>query len=486
MAPSLVRPQGHLSPAEALELAQKAPTILRNNPNAFSSSPLVSLFSASETPEIWIIYENLLLACLRTGDGQAAHQCLERLVIRFGDDNERIMAFKGLVKEAEADNDGELVQVLKEYETILGQNATNIPVAKRRVALLKSTGKISEAISALNSLLDFSPTDAEAWAELADLYLSQGLYSQAIFALEEVLVLTPNAWNIHARMGEVLYMAASASDGSSQQQLAESVKRFARSIELCDDYLRGYYGLKLANHQATNKLLKEPSKPSRQTDADDWAVPDTNTVQKLNEVATQKLAEIVRRNSAKDRLWQGYDESEVAAARDLLSKESVELQGQSLLLRRPQATRSLGSFLMSVEFGLHFHDALPRTVQSTFTLDPTFATSLSHMHNNVAHLQEHGVVRFVANNIIPSRRRENEAAHGRLTPSVPSVTKRLIRTSPETFRPRTQFSRRQAPDQNKTHEIGVKAKVPYSTLSTGQRAAGVAGAVVDVGIAVFA
>lgn len=126
MAPSLIRPQGHLSPAEALELAQKAPTILRNNPTAFSSSPLLSLFSASETPEIWTIYENLLLACLRTGDSQAAHQCLERLVIRFGNENERIMAFKGLVKEAEADNDGELAQVLKEYETILGQNATNI------------------------------------------------------------------------------------------------------------------------------------------------------------------------------------------------------------------------------------------------------------------------------------------------------------------------------------------------------------------------
>ncbi|KAL3303252.1 hypothetical protein RB213_014981, partial [Colletotrichum asianum] len=69
---------------------------------------------------------------------------------------------------------------------------------------------------------------------------------------------------------------------------------------------------------------------------------------------------------------------------------------------------------MSVDFGLHFHDALPRTVQSTFKLDPTFATSLSHMRNNVAHLQEHGdlkIVRFIANNIIPSRRRENEAAH---------------------------------------------------------------------------
>ncbi|TDZ32247.1 TPR repeat protein oca3 [Colletotrichum spinosum] len=321
MAPSLIRPQGHLSPAEVLELAQQAPTILRNNPKAFSSSPLISLLSAAETPEIWIIYENLLVACLRTGDSQAAHQFLERLVIRFGNDNERIMAFKGLVKEADADNDGELVQVLKEYETILGQNATNIPVAKRRVALLKSTGKISDAIAALNSLLDFSPTDAESWAELADLYLSQGLYSQAIFALEEVLVLTPNAWNIHARMGEILYMASSASEAPSQQQLTESVKRFCRSIELCDDYLRGYYGLKLV----TNKLLKESSKSSRQTDSEDWVLPDPSTIQKLNQTATQKLADIVRHHGAKERLWQGYDESEVAAARDLLSKESVDL-----------------------------------------------------------------------------------------------------------------------------------------------------------------
>lgn len=57
-------------------------------------------------------------------------------------------------------------------------------------------GRTSAAVNALNSLLDMSPTDAEAWAELADLYLAQGLYSQAIFAQEEVLVLQPNAWNV--------------------------------------------------------------------------------------------------------------------------------------------------------------------------------------------------------------------------------------------------------------------------------------------------
>ena len=51
---------------------------------------------------------------------------------------------------------------------------------------------------------------------------------------------------MHARLGEVELMAASVtSDGNTQKYLAEAIKRFCRSIELCDNYLRGYYGLKL-------------------------------------------------------------------------------------------------------------------------------------------------------------------------------------------------------------------------------------------------
>lgn len=48
-------------------------------------------------------------------------------------------------------------------------------------------------------------------------------------------------------------MAATASgavEGSVQKYLAESLKRFSRSIELCDDYLRGYYGLKLVRSRS--------------------------------------------------------------------------------------------------------------------------------------------------------------------------------------------------------------------------------------------
>ena len=126
MVAKLNRPQGELSPEEALNLAQQAPSILKHNPKAFSSTPLISLFSAAESPEIWIIYENLILSCCRTGDSKSAHECVERLVVRFGDTNERVMALKGLVKEAIADNQGELTQLLMEYDSILGPEATNI------------------------------------------------------------------------------------------------------------------------------------------------------------------------------------------------------------------------------------------------------------------------------------------------------------------------------------------------------------------------
>ncbi|RYO87333.1 hypothetical protein DL762_004263 [Monosporascus cannonballus] len=316
MTSSLLRPPSHLPPAIVLKHSQLAPRILENTTGAISNSALQSLLASSETSELWTTYENLLLSCLRTGDDEAAHRCLGRLVKRFGDENERVLALKGLLKEAEAEDDATLEVILNDYDQILADNPTNIPIIKRRVALLRSMGKVDESVSALISLLDFSPTDAEAWAELADLYLSQGLYSQAIFALEEVLVLQPNAWNTHARLGEVLLMAAKASSqGDASRRLSEALKRFCRSIELCDDYLRGYYGLKL--------LLNDPPKVSRQQDSDGFSVPEPTTLQRLDAVATEKLAEIVRNNSAGKRGWQGYDQAEVAAARELLENKSM-------------------------------------------------------------------------------------------------------------------------------------------------------------------
>lgn len=126
MPPSLLHPPSHLSPEGARQQATLAPSILKNFPESISSTPILSLFSAPETAELWVTYENLLLACLRTGDDLSAHKCLERLIKRFGDKNERMMAFKGLVKEATAKNNTELEAILKEYDNILAEEENNI------------------------------------------------------------------------------------------------------------------------------------------------------------------------------------------------------------------------------------------------------------------------------------------------------------------------------------------------------------------------
>jgi ER membrane protein complex subunit 2 len=141
MAPSLLHPPSQLSPAAAMQLAQQAPIVLQSSPSRISSNPLLALLSASETPDLWLTYENLLLSCLRTGDEATAHQCLERLVSRFGDNNERIMALKGLTQEAAAVDNKGLETVLREYDGILKENDTNIVSLPRTMVCLEDTAK---------------------------------------------------------------------------------------------------------------------------------------------------------------------------------------------------------------------------------------------------------------------------------------------------------------------------------------------------------
>ena len=53
--------------------------------------------------------------------------------------------------------------------------------------------------------------------------------------------------------------------------------------------------------------------------------PSIETVKRLNEVATSKLAEIVRKSAGGEAGWQGYDEGEVIAAKELLNRDSVSI-----------------------------------------------------------------------------------------------------------------------------------------------------------------
>lgn len=78
----------------------------------------------------------------------------------------------------------------------------------------------------------------------------------------------------------------------------------------------------LTHSQVTIELQKAiPNLTSRDAAQEDFPVPAVNTVQKLGELATSKLAEIVRRFSTNEKGWDGYDEAEVIAARAFLDKE---------------------------------------------------------------------------------------------------------------------------------------------------------------------
>ena len=192
---NLLTPPSLIPPPTALHLSQKAPLILSSTPTSSLPWPLSLLFTR-ETPETWTIHENLLLSALRAGDDAAARQILDRMTTRFGATNERMMALKGIYDEAVAKDDAELGRIFDGYEKVLKEDATNFSVRKRRVAVLKRLGRTADAITALTVLVENSPTDVEAWAELSELYAGVGAWGQAIFCMEEVLLVMPNAWSV--------------------------------------------------------------------------------------------------------------------------------------------------------------------------------------------------------------------------------------------------------------------------------------------------
>lgn len=101
-----------------LHLAQQAPTILGQESGSGTAS--------TESANYYARIEQLMLACLRTGDDESAHTCLNRLSLRFGPSNERIMGLRGLHEEATAKDQAALEKCLQEYDQTLSQSPVNV------------------------------------------------------------------------------------------------------------------------------------------------------------------------------------------------------------------------------------------------------------------------------------------------------------------------------------------------------------------------
>lgn len=107
-------PQPLKTPASSFQLARFAPAFLQSSD------------SHKDTQETWLVYEQLLLACLCVEDDVSASKLLHTLEQRFGSQRSRIQALKGLYDEAQATDDRELVEVLRWYEKLLQEDPTNL------------------------------------------------------------------------------------------------------------------------------------------------------------------------------------------------------------------------------------------------------------------------------------------------------------------------------------------------------------------------
>ncbi|KAK9454056.1 hypothetical protein V1511DRAFT_502598 [Dipodascopsis uninucleata] len=241
------------------------------------------------------IFEHHFYLSMIVNKDEEAQSILRNLTDRFGEDSQRICLLKSIYIECTEGVD-------KALDSIKNQSETNLGAQKRKVAILLSSGKRAEAMAELLKLADNFPTDAEIWSQLATMYLESGMFAQSLFALHEVLLVYPLAYNICALIGEIgLKFADSVkstggnNSSAIEERLIESAKFFLRSIELCEDYVRGWAGVLTS----TKKIL-EIEKPTR----------DISKYKKLNQVAKEQLATIVKKKEV--------PESDISAAKLLL------------------------------------------------------------------------------------------------------------------------------------------------------------------------
>ncbi|KAK7203957.1 hypothetical protein BZA70DRAFT_240555 [Myxozyma melibiosi] len=241
-----------------------------------------------ETGELYSVFElHFYLALLTSHDVEAA-AILTTLSDRFGSGSPRVAVLEALNIEATE-------TLAKALEFIDKRPETEIGAWKRRIAILKTTAGSAPAtmktqyVTELVKLVDHVPSDAEAWSELAHAYIDAGLYSQALFALHEVLLLVPLAYNINALVGEIglKFSSVLQSQGSTalaEDKLVEAVKFFLRSVELCEDYVRGWTGVLVGS----TRILQQ-SKPTA----------DVKLYQLVQEMARKQLQKIVDTKDAR-------------------------------------------------------------------------------------------------------------------------------------------------------------------------------------------
>ncbi|XP_069777088.1 ER membrane protein complex subunit 2 isoform X3 [Narcine bancroftii] len=146
---------------------------------------------------------------------------------------------------------------------------------KRKIAILKALGKTTEAIRELNEYLEQFVGDQEAWHELAELYINEHDYGKAAFCLEELMMTNP-----HNHLYCQLYAEVKYTHGGLEN-LEISRKYFSQALKLNNRNMRALFGLYMsASHIASNPKANAKMKKDNMRYAT-WAARQINKAYQL-------------------------------------------------------------------------------------------------------------------------------------------------------------------------------------------------------------
>ncbi|CAG9826082.1 unnamed protein product [Diabrotica balteata] len=188
-----------------------------------------------------VVLEQVCMAALDSFNLKIAEICIKELYQEFPNSC-RVQILESMLHEADENFDRAL-HILK---NIIKLDATNSSARKRKIAILKSLGRNSEAIKELTEYLKVFMADIEAWQELSELYLTEFDYNKAAFCVEELILHNPHNHLLHQRYADIKYTQG----GLENIEIARTY--YYQALKLNPNNMRAMYGIYLTSSALLN------------------------------------------------------------------------------------------------------------------------------------------------------------------------------------------------------------------------------------------
>ncbi|XP_019865181.1 ER membrane protein complex subunit 2 [Aethina tumida] len=207
----------------------------------------------------FVVIEQVCIAALDCNELRVAEKCIDLLYKAFPNSS-RVKRLQSMFCEAEERYDEALVIL----DGLIKEDPTNSAAKKRKIAILKSQGKISEAVKELTDYLKTFMADTEAWQELSEIYISENDFNKAAFCVEELILHNPHNHLLHQRYADIKYTQG------GQENIEIAKNYYCQALKLNPNNIRALYGLYLTGtHSSVSKL---PQKKKEASKLADWSI----------------------------------------------------------------------------------------------------------------------------------------------------------------------------------------------------------------------